>query len=108
MERMHEIHCGFWGITITDTLCTGSHLGFVCHAPSVHKRSECWRAQKLAKVKVADKLSFPLALDLAPLLAAEAAPGAAPAEEQQYELAAILIHKGPSASHGHYGARGFP
>ena len=54
---------------------------------------------------MADKLSFPLALDLAPLLAAEAAPGAAPAEEQQYELAAILIHKGPSASHGHYGAR---
>lgn len=54
---------------------------------------------------MADKLSFPLALDLAPLLAAEAAPDAAPAHEQQYELAAILIHKGPSASHGHYGAR---
>ncbi len=77
-----------------------------CHAPSVHKHSDGRRAQKLAKVKVADKLSFPLALDLAPLLAADEAPGAAPAAEQEYELAAILIHKGPSASHGHYGARG--
>ena len=55
---------------------------------------------------MADKLSFPVMLDMAPLLAAEAAPGAAPVEEQQYELAAILIHKGPSASHGHYGACG--
>jgi len=54
---------------------------------------------------VADKLSFPLALDLAPLLAGEAGDAAAPAGPQQYELAAILVHKGPSASHGHYGAR---
>ena len=63
-------------------------------------------AQKLAKVKVADKLSFPLALDLAPLVVADAAHReAALAGPQQYDLAAILIHKGPSASHGHYGAR---
>ena len=61
--------------------------------------------QKMAKVKASDKLSFPLCLDLAPILASDAPAGAPlPAEGTQYELVSILIHKGPSASHGHYGA----
>lgn len=100
---MHSSEDGAEALQKTGTVYIQSHIGSACHASSVYKRSDARRAQKLAKVKVADKLSFPLALDLAPLLAADAAPGAAPAAEQQYELAAILIHKGPSASHGHYG-----
>lgn len=56
----------------------------------------------MMKVKAADKMSFPLTLDMESLVSqhgnsALQCPG-------QYELAAILIHKGPSASHGHYGA----
>lgn len=51
------------------------------------------------KVKVSDKFRFPLELDLGAYLPPELA-----AESAQYDLTAILIHKGPSASHGHYGA----
>ena len=63
-------------------------------------------AQKLSKVKASDKLSIPLKLDMAGILAMA---GAQPLqtgthEDAQYELMSILIHKGPSASHGHYGA----
>ena len=63
-------------------------------------------AQKLSKVKASDKLSIPLKLDMASILAMA---GAQPLQtgtyaDAQYELMSILIHKGPSASHGHYGA----
>ena len=59
----------------------------------------------MAKVKASDKLSFPLSLDLAPILASDVPAGAPPlADGTRYELVSILIHKGPSASHGHYGA----
>ena len=61
--------------------------------------------QKLTKVKATDKLSIPLKLDMASILAMA---GAQPlqtgtCQDAQYELMSILIHKGPSASHGHYG-----
>ena len=70
------------------------------------KRSCARVAQKLSKVKASDKLSIPLKLDLASILAMA---GAQPLQtgtyaDAQYELMSILIHKGPSASHGHYGA----
>lgn len=59
----------------------------------------------MAKVKASDKLSFPLKLDLAPLLAMDSAkqPHEKRQQETNYELMSILIHKGSSASHGHYG-----
>ena len=57
-------------------------------------------------MKASDKLSIPLKLDMASILAMA---GAQPLQmgtykDAQYELMSILIHKGPSASHGHYGA----
>lgn len=69
------------------------------------------------QVKASDKLAFPLALNMGTLL--EAAPpdplnlgctqaGGGPAGT--YDLVAILVHKGSSAGHGHYGkalAEGF-
>ena len=66
--------------------------------------------QKLSKVKATDKLSIPLKLDMASILAMA---GAQPLQtgtyqDAQYELMSILIHKGPSASHGHYGIDCFP
>lgn len=61
--------------------------------------------QKMAKVKASDKLSFPMKLDLAPLLGMDDASQLQGISHQdaRYELMSILIHKGPSASHGHYG-----
>lgn len=53
----------------------------------------------MSKVKASDKLSFPLTLELGPLLALSGGCGV----KEDYELMSILIHKGPSASHGHYG-----
>ena len=53
----------------------------------------------MSKVKANDKFRFPLELDLSAYLPPEAQDGAV------YDLSAILIHKGSSASHGHYGAR---
>lgn len=68
------------------------------------------------KAKASDKFSFPLELDLDEVhaRAEDAAPGgaesfkgshlAAPkAPSRIYRLSAVLIHKGSSASHGHYG-----
>lgn len=66
----------------------------------------------LDKKKATDKLACPLSLDVARVLeaagagagAAVAAPEAAAggADGLKYELVAVLIHKGGSASHGHY------
>ena len=55
-------------------------------------------AQSMSKVKANDKFRFPIELDLSAYLPPEAQDGAV------YDLSAILIHKGSSASHGHYGA----
>lgn len=85
------------------------HLGNPCtqvillcfkHGCCLHK---VWSAvvQKLLKVKVTDKFSFPLSMDFGPYQS----PGskAEDAGGQLYDLQAILIHKGSSASQGHYG-----
>ncbi len=53
----------------------------------------------MSKVKANDKFRFPLELDLSAYLPPEAQDGAV------YDLSAILIHKGSSASHGHYGVK---
>ena len=63
----------------------------------------------MRRVKANDKISFPLDLDLGPLLVGEGfgeqATGTGPGlHEQRFELAAILVHKGGSAVQGHYGA----
>ena len=57
--------------------------------------------QKLMKVKASDKFSFPLSINLGPYVSPVDAP--LDAGVQVYDLQAILIHKGSSASQGHYG-----
>jgi hypothetical protein len=72
--------------------------------------------QTFEKKKATDKMSIPLQLDVGAVLGAAGLelPAAAPlgpdgslllpgGAAAQYELAAVLIHKGTSASHGHYG-----
>lgn len=54
------------------------------------------------KVKATDKFSFPLSIDLGPYQAPHSKQQGA-AASQVYDLQAILIHKGSSASQGHYG-----
>lgn len=50
-------------------------------------------------------MSFPTSLDAASLINLGLGNATAAAfRDREYELAAILIHKGPSAHHGHYGA----
>ena len=53
------------------------------------------------KVKATDKFSFPLSIDFAPYKSSGS--NSQDAGSQQYDLQAILIHKGSSASQGHYG-----
>ena len=65
----------------------------------------------MSKVKASDKLSFSLHLDLAPFLAPDGPTsavhsGSSTLQDTEYELMSILVHKGPSASHGHYGEQG--
>ena len=73
----------------------------------------CCMPQKMSKVKASDKLSFSLHLDLAPFLVPDGPTSAAQSgsmslQDTEYELMSILIHKGPSASHGHYGEQALP
>ncbi|KAK9803279.1 hypothetical protein WJX72_005931 [[Myrmecia] bisecta] len=56
-------------------------------------------AKKMMKVKATDKLSFPQSLDLAAFAPPQQLHGG---DTLMYDLVAILIHKGSSASHGHY------
>lgn len=64
--------------------------------------------QTMTKVKASDKFTFPFELDMKALIDNEVAVIDLDSQEDglsevEYELAAILIHKGPSAFHGHYG-----
>ena len=52
------------------------------------------------KVKASDKFMFPLSMDFGPFQSADSQVAA---QSQMYDLHAILIHKGSSASQGHYG-----
>lgn len=56
---------------------------------------------KLDRVKVNDKFSFPLTLPASIVMPKEA--GGVPTDDAMYDLEAILLHKGTSARHGHYG-----
>ena len=51
--------------------------------------------QKLDRIKATDKFSFPLVLPANALIGTD--------DSTLYDLQAILIHKGGSALHGHYG-----
>ncbi|KAI3431674.1 hypothetical protein D9Q98_004721 [Chlorella vulgaris] len=51
---------------------------------------------KMDRVKVSDKFAFPLTLDLAPIMCRP------PSPDLVYQLEAIMIHKGGSATQGHY------
>lgn len=86
-------------------------------APVNNPLNTTTHTQTWEKKKVLHKLSIPLVLDMGQVLvdAGLPLPDAAPlgADKQPllpgspnstYELAAVLIHKGTSASHGHYGA----
>lgn len=69
---------------------------------------------RMDRVKVSDKLSFPLSLNMGGICAAAAAgpipssstlPGGGGIEngdDSMYDLVAVLLHKGTSALHGHY------
>ena len=53
-----------------------------------------------SKKKITEPLRFPDTLDMRPYVAAP--PAGASETEYVYDLQAVLIHRGPSASHGHY------
>lgn len=82
------------------------------HNPSLCMVAICLFLQTLDKKKASNKLSFPLSLDMPTVLASVAQDnghGGAVTDVEgkpagQYDLVAVLIHKGTSASHGHYGA----
>lgn len=60
----------------------------------------------MAKVKASDTLSFPASLSIASVIPAKETNVVdldPEDEDDEYELAAIPFHKGPSASHGHCG-----
>ena len=58
--------------------------------------------QTYTRKKVTDKFAFPRSLDMAAHLPPAAADGGG--ASTQYELVAILAHKGSAATSGHYGA----
>lgn len=75
----------------------------------------CVPPQKLDRVKATDRFAFPLELDMAPYLQQGQQQEGQQAQQGQqgggpplvYDLVAILIHKGGSAMHGHYGGAGW-
>ena len=69
---------------------------------SLHLKRFVYDKRTWARKKVSAKFAFPRSLDLGPLL--RPAAGDPPAEGAQYELAAILVHKGNAATSGHYSA----
>jgi len=77
---------------------------------SLHLLRFDYNYQTGTKKKIKDLLSFPSTLDISkyfrPPKAEGGRGGAGPAVESAvYELCAILIHRGPSASSGHYAAQ---
>jgi hypothetical protein len=61
-------------------------------------------AQKLDRVKVNDKFAFPTVLPPSWLLGGDDSSHDGNGSEH-YDLEAILVHKGVSARHGHYGEK---
>ena len=78
------------------------------HAPpppvlNINLKRFVFDAKTCSRKKVTDRFAFPGELDLAPYLTydEDAAPGTK-ARAVVYDLTAVLLHKGQSASHGHY------
>jgi hypothetical protein len=69
----------------------------------------------MTKAKASNKFAFPLELDMGVVMASVAqdtghtsmVTGSDGQPVGTYDLAAVLIHKGSSASHGHYGEWGY-
>ena len=71
------------------------------------------RLQRMDRVKVTDRFAFPLALNMAAIMGQQQAAAAVAGgggggglvghDGCVYDLEAILLHKGASATHGHYG-----
>ena len=53
-----------------------------------------------SQVKVSNKFAFPLELDMGGMLSSDAPQLQ---NESEYELSAVLLHKGSNATSGHYG-----
>jgi uncharacterized UBP type Zn finger protein len=63
-------------------------------------------AQKLDRVKVNDKFAFPTVLPPSWLLGGDdSSHHHGTGWSEHYDLEAILVHKGVSARHGHYGEK---
>ena len=67
---------------------------------SLHLKRFVYDKRTWARKKVTAKFAFPRQLDLRHAL--HPAPGDAPSDGAQYDLAAILVHKGNAATSGHY------
>jgi hypothetical protein len=80
--------------------CLSDRLMLFRIVGSSHLIVEGSNLQEDDKVKVTDKLSFPTSMDMQTLVPSAFQENGA---NSQYELAAILIHKGRGAHQGHYG-----
>ena len=69
---------------------------------SLHLKRFVYDTRTWARKKVSAKFAIPRVLDLQGLL--RPAAGDPASEDSQYDLAAILVHKGTAATSGHYGA----
>ena len=69
---------------------------------SLHLKRFVFDTRTWGRKKVSAKFAFPRQLQLRGML--RPAAGDPVAEEEQYELAAILVHKGNAATSGHYSA----
>ncbi|KAL0020878.1 hypothetical protein WJX77_005350 [Trebouxia sp. C0004] len=90
--------CDFCGkkVDATRQLCLRQLPPYLC----MSLQRFVFDMKKLMKVKASDKFSFPLSINLGPYLCPVDA--SLDAGVQVYDLQAILIHKGSSASQGHY------
>ncbi|KAL3150109.1 hypothetical protein ABBQ38_013448 [Trebouxia sp. C0009 RCD-2024] len=95
----NQYHCDFCGkkADATRQLCLRQLPPYLC----LSLQRFVFDMKKLMKVKATDKFSFPLSIDLGPYQAPHSKQQGA-AASQVYDLQAILIHKGSSASQGHY------
>ena len=69
---------------------------------SLHLKRFVYDKRTWARKKVTTKFAFPRRLDLRSAL--QPGQGDPPGDDAQYDLAAILVHKGSAATSGHYSA----
>ena len=77
------------------------------HAPpppvlNINLKRFVFDAKTCSRKKVTDRFAFPAELDLAPFLTYDDDVAASRGTAVVYDLTAVLLHKGQSASHGHY------